>query len=140
MGKCTTARPIHVCNIYILLGYVSEFSKKSDRTFLPVAFRVTIQYDQLIMFENFYEYINTIYGNLKIKIRVSPEALIWCCVHPQYSLLHGVTTSNLERVPVNVGPTGNTVEVGCEVLILKQCTDNLSIKSFTMYTLNDLHN
>jgi hypothetical protein len=65
---------------------------------LPVAFRVTIQYDQLIMLENFYELINTIYGNLRLKIRVTPDALIWCCVDPQYSLLHGVTTSNLEML------------------------------------------
>jgi hypothetical protein len=79
---------------------------------LKVAFRVTIQYDQLIMFENFYEYINTIYGNLKLKVRVTPHTLIWCCVDSQYSLLHGVTTSNLERVPINVGPNGNTVVVG----------------------------
>jgi hypothetical protein len=70
-----------------------------------------------------------IYGNLKIKLRVSPEALIWCCVDTQYSLLHGVTTSNLGRVPVNVGPSGSTVEVVYELPILKQCTDNLCIKS-----------
>jgi uncharacterized protein (DUF1330 family) len=50
-------------------------------------------------------------------------------VDPQYSLLHGVTTSHLERVVVNVGAPGSTVEVGCEVPILKHCADNLSIKS-----------
>jgi hypothetical protein len=66
---------------------------------------------------------------MKRAIKITPDALIWCCVDPQYSLLHGVTTSNLERVLVNVGPTGNTVEVGCEVPILKQCADNLTIKS-----------
>jgi hypothetical protein len=78
---------------------------------------------------NFYEFINTIYGTVKLKLRVSPHALIWYCVDPQYSLLHGVTTSNLERLRINVGPSNNTVEVGCEVPILKQCADNLSKKS-----------
>jgi hypothetical protein len=118
-----------MCGTYISYWDMYQSSLKNLTGHLPAAFRVTIQYYQLIMFENFYEYINTIYGNLKLKIRVSPHALIWCCVDPQYSLFHGVTTSNLERVPVNVGAPGNTVEVGCEVPILKQCGDNLSIKS-----------
>jgi hypothetical protein len=43
--------------------------------------------------------------------------------------LHGVTTSNLERVLINIGLSGNTTEVGYEVPILKHCADNLSIKS-----------
>jgi hypothetical protein len=114
---------------YISYWDMYQNSLKNLTGHLPVAFRITIQYDQLIMFENFYEYINTIYGNLKIKIRVTPDALIWCCIDPQYSLSHGVTTSHLDRVVVNVGAPGSTVEVGCEVPILKQCADNLSIKS-----------
>jgi hypothetical protein len=36
---------------------------------------------------------------------------------------------SFRNVPLDVGPSGNTVEVGCEVPILKQCADNLSIKS-----------
>jgi hypothetical protein len=96
---------------------------------LPVSFRVSIQYDQLIMFDNFYEYINEIYGNLKLKLRVSPDALVWCCVDPQYSLLHGVTSSFLETVNLTVGSSGNTKQIPCDVPILKHCSDNFTIKS-----------
>jgi hypothetical protein len=72
------------------------------------------------MFENFYENINEIYGNLKLKLRVTPDALIWCCVNPQYSLLHGVISSFLETVNLTLGTT-DTKTIPCEVPILKQC-------------------
>jgi hypothetical protein len=88
---------------------------------IPVSFRMNIQYDQLIIFENFYEYINEIYGNLKLKLRVSPDVLIWYCIDPQYSLLHGVTTSFLDPFPITVGPSNNTNTIPCEVPIIKQC-------------------
>jgi hypothetical protein len=81
------------------------------------------------MFVNFYKYLNEIYGNLKLKLRVSPDALIRCCVDPQYSLLYGVTTSYLETVDLTVGSNGNTKTICGEVPILKQCADNLTIKS-----------
>jgi hypothetical protein len=81
------------------------------------------------MFEYFYEYINDIYGNLKLKLRVSRDALVWCCVDPLYSLLHGFTTSFLESVSITVGSNGNTKQMICDVPILKQCADNFSIKS-----------
>jgi hypothetical protein len=101
---------------------------------LAFAIRVSIKYDQLIMFENFYEYINAIWRNLKLKLRGTPDILILCCVDPQYSLLHYVETSLLENVPLSFNPTGNTrVETG-EVQILKQRADNLSIKS-----INDVY-
>jgi hypothetical protein len=64
-----------MCGTYISYWDMHLSSISNVPGHLKVAFRVTIQYGQLIMFENFYEYINTIYGNLKIKIRVSPTHL-----------------------------------------------------------------
>jgi hypothetical protein len=81
------------------------------------------------MFENFYKYIKEIYGNFKLKLRISPDALVWCYVYPQYSLLHGVRTSFLETVPITIGSCGDTKTVAYEVPILKRCADNLTIKS-----------
>jgi hypothetical protein len=60
---------------------------------------------------------------------------VWCCVDPQYSLLHGATTSFLETVPIFVTISKNTKTVAYKLLILKQCVDNLTIKSVKdMYT------
>jgi hypothetical protein len=54
---------------------------------------------------------------------------VYCCVDTQYSLLYGITTSFLETVNIVVGPSGNTKTIVCEVQILKQCVDYLTIKS-----------
>jgi hypothetical protein len=71
---------------------------------VTVSFPVTVAYDNLIFFENFYEYINSIYGDLELNVKVSPNALVWCYVDPKYSLAHGVETSKLEPVYVEIGP------------------------------------
>jgi hypothetical protein len=114
---------------YILLGHVYCFNQKPQWLATDFLFRVSIQYDQLIMFENFYEYINDKYENLKLTLRITPVVLVWCCVDPRYSLLHDVTTSFLETVNIVVGINENTKSVALEVPILKQCADNISIKS-----------
>jgi hypothetical protein len=114
--------------------------KKYQPEYITVAFRITIKYYQLIMFENFYEFINSIHRNLKVKLRIVPDGLVLCCADPQYSLLCGVITSNLERVAINLGPSGITQEVGCECRSLNSVQIISVLSPFTMYTLNDSHN
>jgi hypothetical protein len=48
-----------------------------------VSFPVTSTYDNLVCFENFYEYMNFIFGDLKLNVKVSPAALVWCCENPK---------------------------------------------------------
>jgi hypothetical protein len=66
---------LSMCGTYISYWDMHQNSLKNLTGHLPIAFRVTIQYDQLIMFENFYEFINTIYVNVKLKLRVSLTCL-----------------------------------------------------------------
>jgi hypothetical protein len=119
-----------MCGRYVSYWDMYIASARNPYGQLPVAFRVTIQYDQLIMFKNYYEYINEIYGNLNLKLRISPDALVWRCIDPQYSLLYMVT-SFLEHIPVVVGTSGNTntKTIPYKVRILKECVDNHTIKS-----------
>jgi hypothetical protein len=65
-----------MCGTYISYWDMFQASLRNAYGQLPVFFRVTIQYDQLIMFENFYEYINEIYENLKLKLRIIPDVLV----------------------------------------------------------------
>jgi hypothetical protein len=57
-----------------------------------VSFPVTVAYNNLVFFENFYEYMNFVFGELELNVKVFPAALVWWCVDPKYSLLHGVET------------------------------------------------
>jgi hypothetical protein len=97
---------------------------------------VTVAYDNLVFFENFYEYMNYIYGDLELNVKVSPNALVWCCVDPKYSLAHGVETSKFEPVIVEIGlANGTKVETDISTILLDQCGKNISIKSETdVYT------
>jgi hypothetical protein len=93
-----------------------------------VSFPVTIAYDNLVYFENFYEYMNFIYNDLQLNVKVSPDALEWCCVEPKYSLAHGVETSKLP-VLVDIGTGINKVTTDISTILLDQCAKNISIKS-----------
>jgi hypothetical protein len=96
---------------------------------VTVSFPVTVAYDNLVFFEIFYEYMNFIYGDLELNVKVSPNALVWCCVDPKYSLAHGVETSKLEAVIVQIGPNGNKIETDISTILLDKCAKNISIKS-----------
>jgi hypothetical protein len=70
-----------------------------------VTFPVTIAYDNLVYFENFYEYMNFIYGDLQLNVKVSPAVL------------------------VDIGPNENNVNTDISTVLLDQCAKNISIKS-----------
>jgi hypothetical protein len=68
-------------------------------------------------------------------VKVSPAALVWCCVDPKYSLANGVETSTLEPVKLNIGPSGSEVETDVSATMLKQCADHIGLKSIAdVYT------
>jgi hypothetical protein len=93
-----------------------------------ISFHVTVPYDSLVFFESFYEYYNYIFGELELNVKISPAALVWCCVDPKYLLANGVETSTLELVMLNIGPTGTKVATDISATLLKQCADNIIIK------------
>jgi hypothetical protein len=84
-----------------------------------ISFPVTVRYDSLLFLESFYEYYNYIFGELELNVKVSPAALVWCCVDTKYSLANGVETSTLEPVMLNIGPTGSKVNTDISATLLK---------------------
>ncbi|KAA6390292.1 MAG: hypothetical protein EZS28_014184 [Streblomastix strix] len=53
---------------------------------MPIAFTVSIPLDDLLIFSAFSEYINSLFGDLKIKFKINPSAFIFCQVDPVISL------------------------------------------------------
>jgi hypothetical protein len=68
---------------------------------------VNINFDDLILFENMYEYPSSILGKLELKLKVSPDALVWCCVDPKKSLLYGVEALPLRESSIPIGKRTN---------------------------------
>jgi hypothetical protein len=118
-----------ICGAYISCWDLWMQQQASANQTVTVSFLVTIPYDNLIFFENFYEYINFIYADLELNVKVSPIALVWCCVDPKYSLAHGVETSKLEPAIVEIRPNGSKVNTDISTILLDQCANNISIKS-----------
>jgi hypothetical protein len=102
---------------------------------ISISFPVVIKYDSLIFFENFFEYYNFVFGELELNVKVSPAALVWCCVDPKCSLANGVETSTLEPVILNIGPSGSEVATDVSATLLRQCANNIGLKSIAdVYT------
>jgi hypothetical protein len=92
-------------SIRFLLGLVvtnANVTQPADQYQLPGGYQV----QHSGVFENFFEYYNFIFGELELNVKVSPVALVWCCVDPKYSLANKVETSTLEPIMLNIRPSG----------------------------------
>jgi hypothetical protein len=99
------------------------------------SFPVRIAYDNLVFFENFYEYMNFIYGDLQLNVKVSPAALVWCCVDLNHLLMYGVETSKFDPLIVDIRPNGSKVATDISTIFRDQCANNINIKFETdVYT------
>jgi hypothetical protein len=101
-GEYTLWENVHkydpsICKTYVWY-YVWMQQQASSHQTVTVSFPMMVAYDNLVFFENFYGNMNFIYGELELNAKVSPNVLVWCCVDPKYSLVHGVETSKLEPV------------------------------------------
>jgi hypothetical protein len=78
---------------------------------------------------NFYEYYNFIFGEPELNVKISSAPLICGCVDLKYSLANGVETFTLEPVMLNIGPCGSVVATDVSATLLKQCANNIGLKS-----------
>jgi hypothetical protein len=85
-----------VCGVYI--SYWELYVQK-----IKFEFDGKINFDDLIVFENMYEYSSSILGKLESKLKVSPDILVWYCADPKESLLHGVEALPLRESSVPIG-------------------------------------
>ncbi|KAA6388000.1 MAG: hypothetical protein EZS28_016471 [Streblomastix strix] len=53
---------------------------------IPIRFRVSIPLDDLLIFSAFTNYPNSLFGDLKIKIKLNTLAFVFCQVNPIISM------------------------------------------------------
>jgi hypothetical protein len=61
-------------------------AKLSETNSIHINFPVIIGFDDLLPFQNFGDFPACVLGDLKLIIRVSPDALVWCSVDPEQSI------------------------------------------------------
>jgi hypothetical protein len=100
-----------------------------------ITFPVTIGYNSLEFFENFYKYYNYIFGELELNVKISQAVLMRCCVDTKYSLTNGVDTSML-AIMLNIRSTGSIVVTYILATLLKRCVDNIIIPKDTCKSIH----
>jgi hypothetical protein len=124
-----------VCGVYISYWELYQQTVNSNIQKIKFEFDIKINFDHLIVFENMYEYLSSILGKLELKLKVSPDVLVWCCVDPKESLLHGVEALPLRESTVPIGPRrmpgdpDETVGMNVAPLFLAQVANSVINKS-----------
>ncbi|KAA6393793.1 MAG: hypothetical protein EZS28_010680 [Streblomastix strix] len=75
---------ISCCGRYISIKAVSDAVAPQSAVpyVMPVNFSASILIDDLLIFSVFSEYSNALFGDLKIKFKINPNAFIFCQVDP----------------------------------------------------------
>jgi hypothetical protein len=74
-----------ICGKYFSLWDL-HIAKTTGNSKLRVQFPIIVGFDDLLPFQFFTLYPSAVLGDLALVIRVSPDALVWCSVHPAFSL------------------------------------------------------
>ncbi|KAA6357363.1 MAG: hypothetical protein EZS28_047110, partial [Streblomastix strix] len=79
---------VSCCGRYLSMKAISEALAPQQAVpyVMPVNFTVSIPLDDLLIFSAFSEYPNSIFGDLKIKFKINPNAFVFCQVDPVISL------------------------------------------------------
>jgi hypothetical protein len=112
-----------VCGRYFSLWDL-HIAQQSGRK-LHVEFPVIIGFDDFLPFQFFSLYPSSVFGELSLVIRVSPDAMVWCSVDPVSSIL--------EQVDISSAPVATTTGFTNPVLDLKKIATNISTKDRQHY-------
>ncbi|KAA6387364.1 MAG: hypothetical protein EZS28_017105, partial [Streblomastix strix] len=79
---------ISCCGRYLSMKDISEALAQQQAVpyVMQVSFTVSIPLDDLLIFSAFSEYPNSLFGDLKIKFKINPNAFVFCQVDPAISL------------------------------------------------------
>ncbi|KAA6400043.1 MAG: hypothetical protein EZS28_004431 [Streblomastix strix] len=79
---------ISCCGRYLSIKEISEVLAPQSAVpySMPVGFTVSIPLDDLLIFSAFSEYLNSLFGDLKIKFKINPSAFVFCQVDPIQSM------------------------------------------------------
>ncbi|KAA6364710.1 MAG: hypothetical protein EZS28_039763 [Streblomastix strix] len=75
------------CEKYLSIKDISDAlaSQTAAPYFMPVNFSVSIPLDNLLIFLAFSEYLNGLFGDLKIQFKINPNAFVFCQIDPVIS-------------------------------------------------------
>ncbi|KAA6391916.1 MAG: hypothetical protein EZS28_012557 [Streblomastix strix] len=76
------------CGTYITIKEIEEAIKDqvSIPCSMPIRFRLSIPLDVIIVFSGFTDYLNLLFGDLKIKFKINPNAFVFAQVNPINSM------------------------------------------------------
>ncbi|KAA6400737.1 MAG: hypothetical protein EZS28_003740 [Streblomastix strix] len=76
------------CGTYISMREMEELigNQTAVPYTIPIRFRVSIPFDDLLIFSAFTDYPNGLFGDLKIKFKINPHAFVFCQVNPIISM------------------------------------------------------
>ncbi|KAA6324679.1 MAG: hypothetical protein EZS28_054162, partial [Streblomastix strix] len=72
------------CGTYVTIREIVEAIKDqvSVPYTMPIRFRLSIPLDDILVFSGFTDYPNSIFGDLKIKFKINPNAFVFAQVNP----------------------------------------------------------
>ncbi|KAA6397366.1 MAG: hypothetical protein EZS28_007111 [Streblomastix strix] len=76
------------CGTYITMREIEEAigTQTNVPYLMPVRFRISVPLDDLLIFSAFTDYPNGMFGDLKIKFKINPNAFVFAQVNPTVSL------------------------------------------------------
>ncbi|KAA6355967.1 MAG: hypothetical protein EZS28_048506, partial [Streblomastix strix] len=86
------------CGKYLSIKDISDAlaSQTAAPYVMPVNFSVSIPLDDLLIFSAFSEYPNALFGDLKIKFKINPNAFVFCQIAPVISMARYYTINKDE--------------------------------------------
>ncbi|KAH7820932.1 uncharacterized protein MONOS_9166 [Monocercomonoides exilis] len=72
------------CGVYVPITQIKAGS------YLDIDIPISIPLDDILLFSGFIDYPNRLFGNLKLKFTIKPEALVYCRVSPKMSMIKTV--------------------------------------------------
>ncbi|KAA6397236.1 MAG: hypothetical protein EZS28_007234 [Streblomastix strix] len=76
------------CGTYVTIREIEEAIKDqvSVPYTMPIRFRLSIPLDDILIFSGFTDYPNSLFGDLKIKFKINPNAFVFAQVNPIISI------------------------------------------------------
>ncbi|KAA6388439.1 MAG: hypothetical protein EZS28_016035 [Streblomastix strix] len=86
------------CGTYISMREIEELigNQTAVPFTIPIRFRVSIPLGDLLIFSAFIDYPNGLFGDLKIKSKINPQAFVFCQVNPIISMAKCYTMNKYE--------------------------------------------
>ncbi|KAA6388632.1 MAG: hypothetical protein EZS28_015840 [Streblomastix strix] len=76
------------CGTYVTIREIEEAIKDQASVpyTMPIRFRLSIPLDNILIFSGFTDYPNSLFGDLKIKFKINPNAFVFAQVNPIISM------------------------------------------------------